>query len=66
LIDGLLSVKEDEFKAYPSVQTDLDLVHLKDQYTHLIILDSCEPVPTLTHVAEIASVWMINRDFAKC
>ncbi len=23
-------------------------------------------IKLMTHVAEIASVWMINRDFAKC
>ncbi len=38
MIEIIFGVRKDQFQAYPSIPTGLDLVYEKDQYTHLIIL----------------------------
>jgi pre-mRNA-splicing factor CWC22 len=44
MIEALFDMREDHFKAYPSIPTGLDLVYENDQYTHMITLDDkCEP-----------------------
>ena len=44
MIEVLFAMRRDRFSAYPSIPTGLDLVHEKDQHTHMIAVDDeCEP-----------------------
>jgi len=48
MIDGLFTVRKDQFKSHPAIQSGLDLVDENDQYTHILELDDfCDPQPLL-------------------
>jgi pre-mRNA-splicing factor CWC22 len=39
MVEVIFGVRKDQFQAYPSIPTGLDLVYEKDEYTHMITLD---------------------------
>ncbi len=48
MIENIFAIQKDQFKAYPSIPTGLDLIYENDQFTHMIALDDpCEPEPML-------------------
>lgn len=50
MIEILFSIKKDQFKAYPAIQSNLDFVDENYGYTHMITLDDlCEPQEILSN-----------------
>jgi len=40
MIEVLFTVRKDQFKIYPAIQSGLDFVHENDQYTHIFQIDN--------------------------